>query len=375
MESFENILYNEARIDKNSADYKQGYDDAIKAFKEYLANGGQVGNGQSGSKGDSAPMPPKLQKDAQQNGGGQSGQQSRDDQTAPGKNQGVVSPEDCAGNPGTDNTPSQAGGMIDKKTGDNMAKKEGYEESGGSESGNEKEWEKEAMKAADNIQKNQKPGTNKGYTNWAGKIKSINRPTTDWKKTLRKVVGRCLSEEDKRQAYANKNLLIAQNRIGRTDKDKYDALSTIVAFIDTSGSMDDSYKQECLEEVYHVANQKKATKILIIPFDTEPRDFISVDNVKSLKRDIERGLVQLKGGGGTQLDKCWDLFKNDKRFRGQCFELVMVFTDGYLDQKKRLPRSMQYLVWVIDKNTSWELQYKDASTFRIDLGDKNAHKK
>ena len=403
MKRFDNIV-SEATVDTNSKDYKQGYEDAIRAFKEMMeqakngnmpnSGGSGSGSGGSGSGGDSGqqgPMPKKLADDAkkeamkngakqsqgQKPGQGQSGQgqsgQSRDDETAPGKNQGVVRPEDCGGGSGLKDTPSQAGGVIDKKDGDNMAQQEGYEKQGGSEAGVESDWEKDAMKAADSIQK--KAGSSPAYEKWASRIKSMNRPTTDWKKTLRKVVGRCLSDEDKRQAYANKNTLVAQSRIARTDKDKYDALSTIVVFIDTSGSMDNSYKQECLEEIYHVANQKKATKILIIPFDTEPKDFIVINNIQKLKQDIQRGLVYLKGGGGTDLKKCWDLFKTDKRFKGQCFELVMIFTDGALQQLKRLPRSMQHLVWVIDKDPSWEIQYKDSATYRVDLGDKNAHKK
>lgn len=389
MKRFDNIV-SEATVDTNSKDYKQGYEDAIRAFKEMMKqakkgnmpNSGGSGSGSGGDSGQQAPMPGKLlddaKKEAMKNGAnpgqGQQGQgQSRDDETAPGKNQGVVRPEDCQGGSGLKDTPSQAGGVINKKDGDKMAEQEGYEKQGGSEAGVESDWEKDAMKAADSIQK--KAGSSPAYEKWASRIKSMNRPTTDWKKTLRKVIGRCLSDEDKRQAYANKNTLIAQSRIARTDKDKYDALSTIVVFIDTSGSMDNSYKQECLEEVYHVANQKKATKLLIIPFDTEPKDFIVINNVQKLKQDIQRGLVYLKGGGGTDLKKCWDLFKTDKRFKGQCFELVMVFTDGALQQLKRLPRSMQHLVWVIDKDPSWEIQYKDSATYRVDLGDKNAHKK
>lgn len=390
MKRFNTILA-EATVDTNSKDYKQGYDDAIKAFKEMMkqAKKGNMpnssGSGSSGSSGQQAPMPGKLlddiKKEAMKNGTNpgqgqkqdQGQGQSRDDETAPGKNQGVVRPEDCQGGSGLNDTPSQAGGVIDKKDGDKMAEQEGYEKQGGSEAGVESDWEKDAMKAADSIQK--KAGSSPAYEKWASKIKSMNRPTTDWKKTLRKVVGRCLSDEDKRQAYANKNTLVAQGRIARTDKDKYDALSTIVVFIDTSGSMDDSYKQECLEEVYHVANQKKATKLLLIPFDTEPKDFIVINNIQKLKQDIQRGLVHLKGGGGTNLKRCWDLFKTDKRFKGACFELVMIFTDGALQQLKRLPRSMQHLVWVIDKDPSWEIQYKDSATYRVDLGDKNAHKR
>ena len=131
MKRFDNIV-SEATVDTNSKDYKQGYEDAIRAFKEMMEqakngnmpNSGGSGSGSGGDSGQQGPMPKKLVDDAkkeamkngakqsqgQKPGQGQSGQgqgqsgQSRDDETAPGKNQGVVRPEDCGGGSGLKDT-------------------------------------------------------------------------------------------------------------------------------------------------------------------------------------------------------------------------------------------------------------------------------
>ena len=57
------------------------------------------------------------------------------------------------------------------------------------------------------------------------------------KKALKYVVGRSINDSEKRQAYANKNILVSQDRIARTDKDKFDNMDYLLAVIDTSGSV------------------------------------------------------------------------------------------------------------------------------------------
>jgi predicted metal-dependent peptidase len=73
----------------------------------------------------------------------------------------------------------------------------------------------------------------------------------------------------------------------------------------------------------------------------------------------------VKGRGGTELKPCWDLLRNDKKFKGRIADLVMVFTDGYLTQYKRDPKSMRNLCWVIIDNPGFNLQYKDINTKRV----------
>ena len=145
------------------------------------------------------------------------------------------------------------------------------------------------------------------------KIEGLYKVSTDWKKELRKIVGTSISPDEKRQAYANKNVLISQDRIARTDKDKYDNMDYMCAFIDSSGSMSNEQLKMCLSEVYSVALAKKPIKLIIIQCDTKIQEIKEYTSLQQLKKDMIHATV--KGRGGTELKPCWDLLKNDKRFK------------------------------------------------------------
>ena len=283
--------------------------------------------------------------------GSGSGQNSRTGDES--KNQGVVRPEDCVGPQSLDDVPGRAGGMIDRSAGDEIAQNEGYEKEGGSEDGEAKSWADAALKEASKL-KGDKAGSIKS------KLEGLYKVASDWKKELRKVVGHSISPDEKRQAYANKNILISQDRIARTDKDKYDNMDYMMAWIDSSGSMSDDQLKQCLSEVYAVALAKKPIKLVVIQCDTRIQDIKEYTDLRQLKRDMVHATV--KGRGGTELKPCWDLLINDPKYKRRPAELVMVFTDGYLDQYKRNPRTMKNLCWVILDNPSWGLQYKDINT-------------
>ena len=248
--------------------------------------------------------------------------------------------------------------MIDKQAGDQIVKQEGYDDEGGSDASCEREWKDTALKAASQL-KGDDPG------NLKSKIEGLYKVSSDWKKELRKVVGHSISPEDKRQAYANKNILISQDRIARTDKDKYDNLDYMMAWIDSSGSMSDDQLKQCLSEVYAVALAKKPIKLIVIQCDTKIQDIKEYTNLNQLKKDIITATV--KGRGGTELKPCWDLLISDPKYKRRPAELVMVFTDGYLTQYKRNPRTMKNLCWVILDNPSWNIQYKDINTKAVHI--------
>lgn len=357
-------------------DYEQGYNDAINRIKEVVAKMQAAGKSDqeiedeldkvSKEQNGKGGRPPKNNQNQQQNGSGDNedlekelqdalnssgGNQSRTSKSD--ENQGVVRPEDCIGPDSINNTPGKAGGMIGRDAGDQIAEAEGYSNDGGSDSSLEKEWKDQAIKAASKMK-----GDGSGYLK--NKLEGLYKTSTDWKKELRKIVGYSISAEDKRQAYANKNVLISQNRIARTDKDKFDSIDYITAFIDSSGSMSNDQLKICLSEVYSLALQKKPLNIVIIQCDTKIQDVKIYNNIKQLKRDLQSTTV--KGRMGTNLKPCWDLLKTDPRFKRHQSELVMVFTDGILDQYKRDPKTMKNLCWVILNNPSFNLQYKDVNT-------------
>lgn len=357
-----------------SKGYDNGYNDAIEAIKRMLA-GGQSGEGNGGMTPDPKLKQPDInqnnsgegkgqgegsesQSKPQKGSGSSSGQGSSKSSSRGNGNQGVVSPEDCAPIGSIGDIPNEPGGMVDSKTADEVAKAEGYDQISGADSSVEKEWSESSVKAASKHRGNL-PGS------FVSQIESIYKVSHDWKKELRKIVGNSISPDEKRQAYANKNVLVAQDRIARTDKDKYDNMDYMMVFIDSSGSMSDDMLKRVLSEVYYVALAKKPIKLVIVQCDTKIQDIKEYTSLPQLKKDMIHATV--KGRGGTELKPCWDMLKNDPKYKRRPAELVMVFTDGYLTQYKRDVRSMKNLCWVIIDNPSCSIQYKDINTKMVHL--------
>jgi predicted metal-dependent peptidase len=350
----------------NTKEYKEGYDAAIQSLKDMLNgqnNQNQQGNGQGiqgkDSQGNPAQSPelnPQDQKQADKNAknnqGGQGSGQSRGE-----GNTGKVSASDMTTDSDVNGTHKGdggiAGGFCDKQDGDKLAEQEGYDKDSMNENSRADDWKETALKESSKLS-----------GNTAGGLKAVldglYKVSTDWKKTLKNIIGRSLNPAEFRQAFANKNVLVSQNRIARTDKDKYDNLDYICCFIDSSGSMSDKQLKMVLSEVYSLALQKKPMRIVCVQCDTKIQWIKEYTNLKDLKRDA---LTQgVKGRGGTVLKPCWELLRDDKRFKGKRAEIVLCFTDGYCDQYKRDVKTMQNLFWCILDNTNFKLENKDAST-------------
>lgn len=363
--------------------YDNGYNDAIEQIKKMLA-GSHGGDG-----GDGGMMPdPKLNmpspKDNPDGSSGSSGSSgsggSRGSDGSSGSNgsgrskgsdgssgsgrdadstgkKGIVRAEDCEPLGNISDTPNEPGGMVDRNTADKVAENEGYEKQGGSESSTEKEWSEASIKSSNKNLYGNSPGSEM----LRGKIEDIWKVSHDWKKELKAIVGQSISPDDKRQAYANKNVLVSQDRIARTDKDKYDNMDYMMAWIDSSGSMTDNQLKMCLKEVYHVALAKKPLKLVVVQCDTKIQQIKEYTNLKDLQKDTINATV--KGRGGTDLKPCFDLLKEDPKYKRRPAELVMIFTDGGVPQQyKRDPRHMKNLCWVILDNSGWNLQYKERFT-------------
>lgn len=344
----------------NSKEYNDGYNSAIEAIKASL----NKNNTNTSSKLSNKAMDPRM-KPIPQNGqnsdsssqtnGGHSPNNANARDSITNKNQGVVRPEDCLGPLTLDDIPDTSGVMVDEDTGEQIAKEEGYQPESGSSEQISKQWQDEAKKMADKL-KNK--GNNAG--NFVEKINNLYKVSHDWKKELQKIVGYSISQDNTRRAFANKNTLLSQNRLARTDKTLFDAIDYIVAFIDSSGSMTLDQLKMCLSTVYAVALAKKPIKIFIVQCDTKIQDIQEFNSLPELKKYFYKATV--KGRGGTELKPCWELLSKNSKFNKRRSELVFVFTDGYLTQYKRDPKTMQNLCWVIIDNSSFELQYKDANT-------------
>ena len=302
--------------------------------------------------------PPSSDGSNQNNSGSSSSNSSSSRTSQDNDSQGIVRPEDCvSGSNDVANTPSTPGGMISKADGDKLAEKEGYDKEGGNEGTVEKDWKDAALKEANKLTE-KTPGSAIGKLKSA--IEGLYKVSTDWKKALKYVVGRSINPEHKRQAYANKNILISQDRIARTDKDKYDNMDYMMAWIDSSGSMSDDQLKMCLSEIYSIALAKKPIKLYVIQCDTRIQEIKEYRSLKDLKKDMVHASV--KGRGGTELKPCWDLLKTDQRFRKGRPDLIMIFTDGYLQQPKRDSRTMNNLCWCIIDNPGFAVQYNDPMT-------------
>lgn len=354
---------------RRSKEYNKGYQEALEAIKkklEEMQNGSSNSNGgvNNGGEAQSNDMisPEEAvggQKNNQNQPSGASGNTSGNGEKSrtskSDENQGVVRPEDCQGSMSGElkKVPGNAGGMIRSDVGEKIAKSEGYDPESGSDSAVEREWADTAVKEASK-QKGNLPGS------LVSTINSLYKVASDWKKVLKKVVGNAISPDDKRQAYANKNVLVSQDRIARTDKDKWENVDYMMVWVDSSGSMSDNQLRQCLSEVYAVALAKKPVKLVVIQCDTKIQDIKEYRNLKELKNSISHATV--KGRGGTELKPCWELLQNDPKYKRRPAELVMIFTDGELNQYKRNPRTMKNLCWVILDDPAWQAQYKDVNT-------------
>lgn len=360
----------------HSKEYKNGYAAAIEALKKAMqgqqdSQGGQGGQGQELPNDMTSPQDvlgdQAQDKSTDKNQGSQSGGKGSKSRTSSNnENQGVVRPEDCRGSLSNSfkDVPRTAGGMIDQQTGDKLAEQEGYDKIGGSESAIERDWAETALRETEK-HKGNLPGS------LVSTIQGMYKTSTDWKKTLRNIVGHSLSPEDKRQAYANKNVLISQDRIARTDKDKYDNMDYMMVWVDSSGSMSDDQLKMCLSELYSVALAKKPMKLVMVQCDTQIHEIKEWTSLSAFKKDIVKQTV--KGRGGTDLKPCWELLQNGcnrkewKKYTRINPELVIIFTDGGLTEYKRDPRRMPNLCWAILDNPAWTLQYKDRNTKCVHL--------
>ena len=363
----------------NQREYNSGYQAAIDAIRKQIQaqrKSGQMqtpqqGGGQGQQSEDGRMMPPGMG-DASQQGQqpGQGGnQQQQQGQGGGGSstsgrgsgNQGVVQPEDCIGPNQLDDIPGTAGGFMDRKTGDQMAKQEGYDKGeGGNDDQTARDWKDNALKMAKQLKQQTDKSKGGGPAAFAARLEAIYKPTKDWKKELKRVVGQAITPDDPRQAFAHKNTLVSQDRIARADKDKYDSMDYMVAMVDTSGSMSEKDIKACLGELYAVALAKKPLKLVLMYFGSGVSKIDVFKSLNEFKKEMKA--PHIAAGGGTEVGPCFTMLQNDPRFKRRMADLVMIFTDGYIDQVKRNPKTTKYLCWVIIDNPGFDLQYKDIKT-------------
>lgn len=303
------------------------------------------------------PQKKEPNKSSGDSGQGQQGNKPNPDDDSNGQ----VQPQDTTpmgSRSSTDSLPS--GSVLSQSDGSNLAKVEGSDDTGAESV--EKVWKDLANEVSKKI------GNAPGGSMFKNKLDLLYKTSTDWKRILRNVIGRSLSPEKKDNRFTNKNTLVSQGRFARTEKDLYNSMDTLIAWVDTSGSMSSEDLRKVLGEVYSIALLKKPMRITIVQFDSIVQDVKTYNSLAEFK-DAARNL-EMHGGGGTSVRDC---FRWLKTLRGLPAELVVVFTDGYLDQVKRPPRDIRSLVWVVVDNPSFDLEYPDRTTKVVRVMSRDIH--
>lgn len=254
---------------------------------------------------------------------------------------------------------------MDPQEGNKIAKQEGYDDTAPSADSLSKDWQQTAIEQAQNDKRTDAHG---GRAQLYSKLLGLFKTTTDWRKSFKKIVGRSLNTQDRRQAFANKNALASRNMVARTDKDKFDAVDFITVFIDSSGSMTDDMLRHIISEIYNITLSIKPETLVLVQLDTQVQDFQVFKNMADFKKYAE--VATVKGRGGNYQQACWDFLRNDPRMKGKTSELVIMFTDGWLDQHKRDPKTMSNLCWVIIDGPTFKLEYPDTRTTVVYLDSK-----
>lgn len=267
--------------------------------------------------------------------------------------------------------------IMSKEEGDQLAQKEGYEKEGGSQDQVNNEWEKYQKDVANKLAGSKEGSAEKFLSDLIKSFKLKDDGT--WKKKLRDIVGRSISPESKRRGFAHQNTLASQGRLALNDFTNYDNLDYIGAFVDTSGSMSQEFLIKCLTEVCKIADAKKPNGIMLAQFDTRITSLERYTSSKEFQKKFK--FIKLKGGGGTDIKECFDLPKTTnkehrKLWPKSILDLVVIFTDGYLDTYKRPHQLCRNLVWVIIGNPGFELKKSetDANTKIIYLSEEQAKK-
>ena len=267
--------------------------------------------------------------------------------------------------------------IMTKEEGDQLAQKEGYEKEGGSQDQVNNEWEKYQKDVANKLAGSKEGSAEKFLSDLIKSFKLKDDGT--WKKKLRDIVGRSISPESKRKGFAHQNTLASQGRLALNDFTNYDNLDYIGAFVDTSGSMSQEFLIKCLTEVCKIADAKKPNGIMLAQFDTRITSLERYTSSQEFQKKFR--FIKLKGGGGTDIKECFDLPKTTnkehrKLWPKSILDLVVIFTDGYLDTYKRPHQLCRNLVWVIIGNPGFELKKSetDANTKVIYLSEEQAKK-
>lgn len=184
-------------------------------------------------------------------------------------------------------------------------------------------------------------GTGKGLLRRA--IAELSRPKVDWKGALKRFIGKAMSNSE---SILPNRRFVSRDQYISGEKTRYDALSSAIVAVDTSGSMSKDDITGILSEVLGIIKAKKVRKTRIIYFDDGIQ---SNDEVKFPNPKIDFNKVE--GGGGTTFYE--PLAYMLQEFKKNKAELLVFCTDGMNSDREKVnslsvpPNFRKILVWIV----------------------------
>jgi predicted metal-dependent peptidase len=155
--------------------------------------------------------------------------------------------------------------------------------------------------------------------------------TLSWKTLLRKYAKNTLTNT--KVSTRNKpNRRVGFSADGSTD----DRLPNIYIAIDESGSVDDELLEEFSGEINRLFKEYSGS-VTVMHFDTE------ISKVEKYNKRVER--IVRYGGGGTNINPCFEMFDKNKG------DLLIAFTDGYFFEPSRCQRGKNVLFLIYNNPT------------------------
>jgi len=261
----------------------------------------------------------------------------------------------------------RCGQIIDKKTGENIAKAEGYSSEDAREGEDPRaKWQANAKEMMKTYEKIKEAGQGRGDS----LIKALGKllkPVVQWKSLLRVYVGSALSPEKEWRVGAKKHLYKSDEYLKRGLRTKKDAIKKAFLIVDASGSMfsksgNVTIFDRVISEITHIIQSKKIKEIYVLFFDgsVDPNATqIIRKGQKVFKPDLSRASL----GGGTNFQAPLD-YIHDKYH--DAVNLVIFLTDGYADHPKK-PKYTNKFIWLVYDNPGWKKPF--GRSIQVDMQD------
>ncbi len=312
--------------------------DAAKAQHNQSKNNQQSQQGQQGQQGN-------------QQGQGQQGQ----GQNGPKRKDYTKMSKEAAAS----GTPS--GGFFSQEEGSKIAKNEGYNDEAETKSDTqlESDWKKNVLDYFKNSGSTDR-GLGKGVISKF--LKDLYYTNYDWKNELKRYIGNALSKIDDQVHWGRKKALATTGEIKKFYREGDTALSDVIFFIDTSGSVSDDLFNRILSECATIVKQKGIKDITYVYY-TNGIDFIETNNIVRTKGVISQNAVvkiknakkagNVRGNGGTNFGLARQ--QADQMFKGKRIQLAMCFTDGYdTPTEMYRPKCAKNMIFVVYDNSDFE---------------------